>query len=813
MPTVDQLAPAPAATDADELIASQAGILRRITRAQLLAGLQPELFLPTANLLGRISGSTGAPEPISLGAGLALANGALCLLPVPPLSLAGLDVSAATALPAGASVAHTIADLLASAVMPESFGAVGDGVTDDTKAFAAAIATLRPIRLGPRTYATSGQWTISVPATLLGTPGQSTLRRIAQSSGGAWISIQGPTFHAQGITFDANSPAVPGESWAVLVTAACQQTNFQACVFRHGGGPTLGNGLTVLASDPALTTHVIEGCEAAGNAAHGIWVQAVDGARITANRAHDNGAYGICVDYNDPTFRQTVRLASIAGNACWNNLRGIAIGNFNATNLQPPTWGNANPDVIGAVVSGNTCHDNQIYGIAVSGCSLLVQSNLLSNNGNVANGGAGILANASYSRIASNVVTGNSQFGIDCGGSLVLDVSANHVSGAAVGINPGGSQCVRVNGNVLQDNGWAMLVYNVETDGAGRNFGMAAANIALTDNTIGISSASGGGIWLIDAPQSILVARNSFVGTNGATISQCLYVHTDSAVVEDNRWNNTQRLFANPTPVNGLQTVQLPDIADEVMLSAVPAGVQSMQTSRQLATAGQIGFVKVTAPGSGYTQATVTITGTGSGATGIVQIAGGAVIGISLTHPGSGYGALGSSATVTITGDGSGAVATASVGLPVLEGRRLRIACNTATRFARIGSLPFQENWTLADITVPANATLAFTGTFGTWRADAVPLADYVVPSGDGSVLLRTLNNADLTLRPATSGHVRIATDTDPLGYIAATGHGSPDGVVVAPPGSDYRNLDGGNGQTLWIKRIGSDAHGWFAIA
>ncbi len=38
MPTVDQLAAAPAATDADELIASQSGILRRITRAQLLAG-------------------------------------------------------------------------------------------------------------------------------------------------------------------------------------------------------------------------------------------------------------------------------------------------------------------------------------------------------------------------------------------------------------------------------------------------------------------------------------------------------------------------------------------------------------------------------------------------------------------------------------------------------------------------------------------------------------------------------------------------------------------------------------------------------
>ncbi len=812
MPTVDQLEPAPAAADNDELIASQAGTLRRVTRAQLLAGTQPQLALPTASLLGRASPGTGAPETIALGPGLVITDGALAAIPSSP-SLAGLDASAALLTPAGATTPHSLADLLAGAVSPESFGAVGDGVTDDTAALAAAIATLRPVRLGPRVYATTGQWTIPGAATLLGTPGQSVLHRLAQPGGGAWISIQGPSFQAQGVTFDANSPAVPGESWAVLVTATCLQTRFQDCVFRNAGGPTLGNGLTILASDPATANHVIDGCEASGNAAHGIWVQAVDGARITNNSAHDNAAYGICADYNDPGFRQAVRLTAITGNSCWNNLRGIALGNFNATNLTPPTWGNANPDAVGAVVANNVCHDNRVYGIAASGRALVIQSNLLSANGSTANGGAGILANASYSLVAGNMITGNAQFGIDCGGSIVLDVAANHVSGAAVGINPGGSQGVRVSGNRLQDNGWAIVAYNIETDGAGRNFGLATANLALTDNVIGLSSPSGGGIWLVDAPQSVLVARNSFVGSGGASIGQCLYAHTDSAIIEGNRWNNTQRLFANPVSINGLQTVQLPDIADEVMLSAVPAGVQSIQTVRQLATAGQIGFVKVTAAGSGYTQASVSIGGSGTGAAATAQIAGGAVIGITLTTPGAGYGATGTLAPVTITGDGSGASAAASVGLPVLEGRRIRIACNTAARFARVGSAPFQDNWTLTDVTVPANATVAFTGTFGAWRADTVPLFDYIEPPGDGSLLLRSAGSGDVTLHPASTGHLRIATDADPNGYVASTGHGSPQGVVAAPPGSDYRNLDGGAGQTLWIKRTGNDADGWFAVA
>ena len=814
MPTVDQLDPAAAATDGDELIASQAGTLRRITRAQLLAGVQSQLDLPTGNLLGRVSSGAGGPEAITLGVGLVMSGGALAAIPPSAPSLAGLDASAGLVTPDGAATPRTLASLFAAAVAPESFGAVGDGVTDDTAAINAALASRRPVHLGPRTYATSGQWTIPVSAILLGAPGQTILRRIGQSSGGgAWISIQGAAFHAQGVIFDANSANVPGETWAVLVTAACLQTLFRDCAFRNAGGPTFGNGLTVLASDPSFASHVVDDCEASGNAAHGIWLQAVDGARITGNRAHDNAAYGICADFNDPGYRQAIRLASITGNTCWNNLRGIALGNFNATNLQPPTWGNSNPDAIGAIVSGNVCHDNQVYGIAVSGRSLLVQANLLSANGSTSNGGGGILANAAYSRVAGNTIIGSGQFGIDCGGSIVLDVSANHVSGAAIGINPGGSQGVRVAGNTLQDNGWAITAYNVETDGAGRNFGLATANLALTDNAIGISSSNGGGIWLIDAPQSVLVARNSFNGTNGATIAQCLYAHTDSAIVESNRWNNTQRLFANPTSINGLQTVQMPDVADEVMLSIAPGGVQSIQTMRQIAISGQVGFVKVSNGGNGYTHAAIAIGGPGTGAAATAQIAGGAIIGIALSNPGAGYGAAGSTAPVTITGDGAAAAAAATIGLPVLEGRRIRIACNTATRFARAGSAPFQENWTLADVTIPANATIALTGAFGGWRADAVPLADYIDPPGDGSLLLRSMEGADVTVHPAGGGHLRVATDSDPAGYIAAVGHGSPEGVVSAPPGSDYRNLDGGAGQTLWIKRTGSDPNGWFAVA
>ena len=58
MPTIDQLAPATAASDNDELLVSQSGIARKLTRAQVLAGVQPQLAISCGTLLGRISNGT-----------------------------------------------------------------------------------------------------------------------------------------------------------------------------------------------------------------------------------------------------------------------------------------------------------------------------------------------------------------------------------------------------------------------------------------------------------------------------------------------------------------------------------------------------------------------------------------------------------------------------------------------------------------------------------------------------------------------------------------------------------------------------------
>ena len=104
MPTIDELAPAPAATDSDELPVSQNLITRKITRAQILSGVQQQLVLPAGSVLGRTSAGLGFPETIAVGNYLSLASGTLSALAAPysiALSPGGLVPAGTDLVPVG----------------------------------------------------------------------------------------------------------------------------------------------------------------------------------------------------------------------------------------------------------------------------------------------------------------------------------------------------------------------------------------------------------------------------------------------------------------------------------------------------------------------------------------------------------------------------------------------------------------------------------------------------------------------------------------------------------------------------------------
>ena len=838
MPTIDQLTPAAAMADADFVPVSQAGAMRRVTRAQLLSGVQSSLAVSSGGMLGRTSPGVGAPEFIAVGENLKLESGVLsgntpftvASLPATGVvgaadmvaisqggrdasvpagillaglsNVPGLDLSSQV-VRADGGFARSLKDWTSDSLAVEAFGAMGDGLTDDSAAIDRAVASGRPVRFGPRTYVLNGQWTIMHQATLIGVAGRTVLRRSAQA-GGAWISIGGPSFVASGIVFDAGS--VAGESWGVLVGPGCTQTLFDGCSFQNATGGTLGCGLVIQARDGLAgfpSQHIVRSCLAKNNAVHGIWIQAAAGALVEGCLAYDNGVYGICFDFNDAAFQQTVRHGQVSGCRAWNNSRGISVGNYNETNLEPPRWGNGNPDAIGISVTGNRCHNNRDYGIAVSGQAMHVAGNLLEANG------SGLLLNATSSAVVGNLIAGPGQFGIDAGGCVQCELLGNVVQGFQVGINPGGGQNVRVASNSLSGNVWGITAYNMETDGHGTAFGLACTGLSIEGNRIQLKDGSGGGVFLVDGPQSVLLFNNNFGGGANCSPSQALWAHTDQFTLGYNLWNNQARMICNPVVVNGVSQMQVPDMLDAVMITAAAQGISSIVGQHQAAMAGKITFIKIVSGGSGYTQASVRISGGGSGASAVAYVRDGVVVGISVEASGSGYGAAG--AVVTVAGDGTGAYAAAVVGLAVPEERRLRVHCNGSVRFPRLGSSPFQDNWTGFDITVPSASVIEWVGTWGGWQAVSFPFGDYLAPTGDGGLSVRSIAG-DIVLRPSGAGQVRVASDQEPVGFSSHLGRGSPEGIVTAAAGSDYRNLDGGTGSTFWIKRFGTGTTGWASV-
>ena len=853
MPTIGQLPPASSVSDSDLVAIYQNSQTLSATRAQFLAGVQTALTLPQNSLLGNAGTGTAAPGPITVGANLTLSGNTLSATAVPfqistlntgvvpgaadivPLgqgganvgvsyanflaglgNVAGVPGGALTATASGATTARTISALAANAVSIEDFGAVGDGVTDDSAALLAAVATGMPVRLQAKTYAIAGECDVTgTVCTLLGVPGLTTLRRSAQSKLGtaatpAWISVSATSFYADGIIFDANT-TITTTTMAVAVQASCTKSLITRCAFRNAMALIYGSGLHFLASDPTITQHHIDNCELSGNMMHGVYAYAVDALSITNCRAHDNTGNGIYVDSQDPAFALKVRSLHIVANTVWNNNVGILVGNFIADNIdvQPFLYGNANPDVLGAVVASNNCYSNIAYGIFISGRNILVSGNLCTNNSSGASYGAGILCDTGYCKISGNMISGASPFGIDCGGSIYTVVDNNYINGVGVGLNIGGGQNCTARDNFIQDcSAQSISVQNVEGNGTGDNFGLACTDLSIIGNWINYSGGTFG-ILVRDGAQNVLIEDNIIVVDSGGSLLNAISAYTDNIIIRGNLLNFMSRWPVNPALVNGVYTLTVPDVADAVSISQATSPIASIVTAQAALVAGQITFVKILNTGISYTHAAVSFTGTGTGAAATAIIYRGKIIGVQMTSFGSGYGA---GTTVTITGNGAGVSATVQVGLPVWTSKELSVDCLTNVTFATTGSSPVQSNWTGAPITVPANATIDWIGLNSGWLAARFMQNDYVSPNGDGSLTLKT-QRGDISLHPSGTGAVRIISDAEVTGAVELIGRGSPLNVVSAPAGSTFRNLNGGVGATFWVKQSGTGSSNWVAVA
>ncbi len=397
-------------------------------------------------------------------------------------------------------------------------------------------------------------------------------------------------------------------------------------------------------------------------------------------------------------------------------------------------------------------------------------------------------------------------------------ISGNVVTTSRIAINAGGAQEPRITGNSISNASYyGIVIYNNETTAGGAPIGVPSVDVSITENVIDMP-LGGGGILLIDGPQNVQVARNNFITVPGADISLCLLPRTNTATIEGNLLNNSPSTFytnpfVSPSGVySGNNVLLYPDVIDNVSITSGTAPVQSILSLNANNYANYVTFLVLTAGGSGYTSApTVSFSGGGgSGASAAAFITNGAVIGFRMVSLGSGYT---SAPTVTLSGGGgAGAAANAFIGVPVQPNRRLRVYCGVPVQWAVSGTNPMQATGSGVAITTPANSEIEWVGRNGGWYASRFQQTDYVQPGTDGSVTLTNLTG-DVRIHPAGGGAVRWVNDLQGTGCTTTVGSGTPQGVVSAPPGSDYRNLTGSAGSVFWIKQTGTGAAGWVAIA
>ena len=294
MPTIDELAPATAASDTDELLVSQSGIVRKVTRAQVLAGTQPAIAVSNGVLLGRSSSGVGAPEQITIGSNLILSGGMLTaeatpyvvgslpagnvpsLSDVVPLGQGGsnvavtysqfmsslpgvpnLDASAMLITPAGATSGETIANF-ASTVLLKSGGAM------------AGALTLVADPTAPLQAATKGYVDSTAASTLSITGG--TMTGPLALAADPTASAQAATKHYVDASVAQTLPLVGGALAGPLMLAADPTTALQAATKEYVDARLMRSGDTltgpiVLAADPtaplqATTKQYTDACMA-----------------------------------------------------------------------------------------------------------------------------------------------------------------------------------------------------------------------------------------------------------------------------------------------------------------------------------------------------------------------------------------------------------------------------------------------------------------------------------------------------------------------------------------------------------------------
>jgi parallel beta-helix repeat protein len=636
-----------------------------------------------------------------------------------------------TFLAAGSGATQrTALEKLRDVVSVKDFGAVGDGVTDDTVAMQAAMNA----STGKRLHVPAGNYVVSVlngvsDVYVFGDgPGVSVITRKSAGTTNEFVSFVSRTnVTIDGITFNGNKFAQTLGANS-LQFFSCDDFKISNCEFTNakasGGGYGSGLAITDSTTQANLTSITISGNRLADNDGTAIYVNRTYFVTVESNLIVSCAGGIQFINFVFPPVADVHRYCVISNNtvrSCTGS--GISVGGYyeSGTSQSNQKYGPNVPASTTFTICGNVLSDCTGYGIAFQGSNGVVSGNSVSNCGSLS-GGAGILMNCRYSTCSGNSIADCVNFGIDAGGCAGVAVSGNQISGtgsttatAGTDINCGGDLMSVTGNNIIHigpQNMTGISAPGVEGDGA-NPFPLPDGRVSysttdISNNLIFGNGTASLGIYVLRDMDQVTMSANTVFG---ATLP---YVVEVTNVVHGMNVDNSMYAVSGNSmkSVTAASTMVIPDVGETFIVSGTTT-INSIQTYSGNTFNGKVRFVGALNHGSGYSQSTPpTVTFSGGGGSGLACDASvsldGTVVFWNITNNGSGYT---SAPTPTITHNGgSGATCNPQINCFNFSGREITLLFTASVTVVDGSNLSLNGNYNAVN-----GSVLRLIGNAGVW--------------------------------------------------------------------------------------------------